>query len=145
VFRGPLNLVIDRSTAGAAEVAAAALLANKRADLVGDKSFGAGAELNLFKLKDGGALLLTTARFAPPTGKAFMEEPITPTTLVERPDTAELVVPDDQPDAPEGQEGAVNGNAPKPAPKPAPPAVDVQLQKAIELLKAKPEVAAKAA
>lgn len=144
VFRGPLSLLIDRSTAGAAEVAAGAILASKRADLVGDKSFGAGGELNLFKLRDGGALLLTTARFAPPAGKAYMEEPITPTTAVARPETAELVIPDDSDDEAAQQQTPQNGaaNTPKPAPRPAPPAEDVQLKKAVELLKAKEEAAA---
>jgi carboxyl-terminal processing protease len=141
VFRGPLSLVIDRSTAGAAEVAAAAILAGKRADVVGDKSFGAGAELALFRLRDGGALLLTTARFAPPAGKAFMEESITPSTLVERPETTELVVPDEGDDEQPAEPGGA-ANAPKTAPKPAPPAEDVQLKKALELLRAKQEAAA---
>lgn len=135
-YRGPLTLLIDESTAGAAEVVAAAVLANKRGDVVGEKSFGAGVELGMFNLRDGGAMLITVAKYAPPTGKPFMEESVTPTVEVKQ-QTAEVVVPeDDDGDAPD--EDAPNGTDAKPAPKPAPkptPTEDLQLKKALELLK----------
>jgi carboxyl-terminal processing protease len=137
VFRGPLSVVIDRSTAGAAEAIASSVLAAKRGDVVGEKTFGAGVELGLFKLRDGGALLMTVARFAPGTGKPFMEEPVTPSTEVKKAETAELIAPDD--DEERAEEANPTATDPKPAPKVAPkpaPVDDVQLKKAVELLKA---------
>jgi carboxyl-terminal processing protease len=147
VFRGPLSVVVDRSTAGAGEVVAAAILAAKRGEVVGEKTFGAGVELGVFRLRDGGALLMTVARFAPGAGKPFIEEPVTPSTTVARAETAELVAPDSGEDDAQDAEEAENEAkpAPKVAPKPA-PADDVQLKKAVEVLKAAAEApAAKAA
>ena len=94
VFSGPLAVVIDRSTAGPAEVIAAAVRDQKRGELVGERSFGTGSEQQMFSLSDGGALLITTAKYAPATGKAFMEEPINPTVKVDRPVEAEVILPD---------------------------------------------------
>lgn len=133
VFQGPLAVVIDRSTAGAAEIIAAAVRDQKRGELVGERTFGAGSEQQIFSLSDGGALLITTAKYAPSSGKPFMEEPITPTVKVERVAEAEVVLPDDS-DEPEPDEEKPEQAQP-PAPKPAEPVEDVQLKKAIEILK----------
>lgn len=133
VFQGPLAVVIDRSTAGAAEIIAAAVRDQKRGELVGERTFGAGSEQQLFSLSDGGALLITTAKYAPGSGKPFMEEPITPTVKVERAAEAEVVLPDDS-DEPEPDEDKPEAATP-PAPKPAEPVEDVQLKKAVEILK----------
>jgi carboxyl-terminal processing protease len=88
VFNGPLAVVIDRSTAGPAEVIAAAVRDQKRGELVGERTFGTGSDQQLFKLSDEGALLITTAN-APATSR-FMEEPVTPTVKVDRPVEAEV-------------------------------------------------------
>jgi carboxyl-terminal processing protease len=134
---------MDESTAGAGEVVAAAILANKRGDVVGERSYGAGVELGTFNLHDGGAMLITVAKYAPPTGKPFMEEGVTPTVEVKQ--QAEVVVPEDDSDSEEAPQP--NGAEPKTAPKAAPkPVEDLQLKKAIEILKTgAPAAAAKAA
>src|SRR6185369_7177096 len=137
VFSGPLAVVIDRSTAGPAEVIAAAVRDQKRGELVGERTFGTGSEQQMFSLSDGGALLITIAKYAPATGKAFMEEPVNPTVKVDRPVEAEVILPagdddDDAEDKPEQQQPAVT-----PA-KPAPPVEDVQLKKAFEIIKQTP-------
>ncbi len=139
VFRGPLSVLVDYSTAGGAEVTAAALLQSGRGVLVGAKTFGAGVELGMFPLRDGGALLLTVARFADPQGRPFVVEPVAPTNLVERA-AAELVVPDEDDDG-DAEDAAVEDLAPKQTP----PEDDVQLKKAVELLKASEFPAARAA
>jgi carboxyl-terminal processing protease len=135
-FNGPLTVVIDRSTAGPAEAIAAAIRDQKRGDLVGERTFGTGSDQQLFKLSDEGALLITTAKYAPATGKAFMEEPVTPTVKVDRPVEAEVILPDgddddDSEDKPEAQLQVT------PA-KPPQPVEDVQLKKAFELIKQTP-------
>jgi len=145
VFTGPLTVVIDHSTAGPAEVIAAAVRDEKRGDLVGERTFGMGSEQKLFPLSDGGALLITTAKYAPASGKAFMDEGVEPTVKVEKPVDADIVVPDsDDDDTPDD-----NAEPPQPQPKveatPAQPAEDVQLKKAIELLKQVPAGKAQAA
>jgi len=136
VFNGPLTVVIDRSTAGPAEVIAAAVRDQKRGELVGERTFGTGSDQQLFKLSDEGALLITTAKYAPATGKAFMEEPVNPTVKVDRPIEAETILPDgdddeDSEDKPDQQPQVIPQ-------KPAQPVEDVQLKKAFELIKQTP-------
>jgi carboxyl-terminal processing protease len=142
IFSGPLTLLVDESTAGAAEVVASAVLAAKRGDVVGERSFGAGVELSLFSLRDGGAMLITTAKYAPAVGKPFVEEGVTPTVEVKQ-QAAEVVVPDE----PDDEEQPVDPNAApkevKPLPRPK-PVEDLQLKKALELLRGN-ATAAKAA
>jgi carboxyl-terminal processing protease len=131
VFSGPLTVVIDRSTAGAAEIVAAAVKDQKRGEVVGERAFGAGSEQQLFPLSDGAAMLITTAKYAPATGKPFMEEPVIPTEKVERPVEEEVVLPVDD-DEEEDNEPRQQQAAP---PKPEHAVEDVQLKKAVEILK----------
>src|SRR5437773_4559892 len=74
VFNGPVVVLIDSGTAGAAEIVASAFIEQKRGDVVGEKSFGAGAEQELFTLRDGDGLLLTTVKWASGSGKPFLGE-----------------------------------------------------------------------
>src|SRR5713101_3900932 len=74
LFNGPVVVLIDSGTAGAAEIVASAFLEGKRGDVVGEKSFGAGAEQELFTLRDGDGLLLTTIKWASGSGKPFLGE-----------------------------------------------------------------------
>src|SRR5436190_4538108 len=100
LFNGPAVVLIDSGTAGAAEVVASAFSETKRGDVVGEKSFGAGAEQELFTLRDGDGLLLTTVKWASGTGKPFLGEDrnhsgISPTVEVKRSETAEATDVDD--------------------------------------------------
>lgn len=133
MFSGPLAVVIDRSTAGPAEVIAAAVRDQKRGELVGERSFGTGSEQQMFSLSDGGALLITTAKYAPATGKAFMEEPINPTVKVDRPVEAEVILPDGDDD--DDSDVEKPDQQVTPPPKPAQPVEDVQLKKALEVVR----------
>lgn len=150
VFNGPVVAIIDTGTAGAAEVVASALLERKRGDVVGEKSFGAGVEQQLFTLRDGDGLLLTTIKWASASGKPFLGEDrarsgVAPSIEVKRPETADAIDPesltgndDDAVAAPRQQSGDKPNVAPETAqPKQAPPE-DTQLKKALELLRDKP-------
>jgi carboxyl-terminal processing protease len=77
----PLAVLVNRGTAGAAELAAAALNDNKRADLVGERTFGEGSVQKTIELPDGAALLLTVATYSTPGGKKIMEDAVTPSVL----------------------------------------------------------------
>ncbi|MGA9771624.1 MAG: S41 family peptidase [Blastocatellia bacterium] len=135
VFNGPMAVVIDRSTSGAAEIIAAAVRDQKRGEIVGERTFGTGSEQQLFSLSDGGALLLTIAKYAPATGKAFMEEPVNPTIKVDRPVEAEVILPDTDDDDAEEEKPEQQQPASVTPPKPTPPVEDVQLKKAFEVVK----------
>jgi len=122
----PMVVLVNRGTSGPAEVVAAALGDNKRADLVGEKTFGEGSQQKTFDLPDGGALILSVAKYAAPDGKKFEDDAVTPGTLVA---SAKDNLDADTDDAAAAKTGT-------PAKKAA-PAADDQLNKALDMLKAK--------
>lgn len=146
LFNGPLVAMIDTGTAGAAEVIASAILERNRGQVVGEKSFGAGTEQQLFSLRGGDGLLLTTVKWASSTGKTFLGEDrahsgVAPSVEVKGQEVAESVDPDDltgndddEINKPEQGNEKPQTTTPAPAAKPATPAEDLQLKKALELL-----------
>ena len=66
----PLAVLVDRATASAAEIVAAALGDNGRAMLVGRRTYGKASVQTLLELSNGGALKLTTATYLTPPGRA---------------------------------------------------------------------------
>src|SRR5262249_44823906 len=65
----PLAVAVNRGTAGAAEIAAAALL-GRRADVVGEHTYGGDTGIRkVISMDDGGAVLLAVAKFYTPEGK----------------------------------------------------------------------------
>src|SRR6184192_2742924 len=119
----PLVVLVNKGTAGAAEVVAAAILENARGDVVGDKTFGDGSVQKLIELPDGGALILSIAKYYSPQGKAIQDAAVTPNVLA-------ADVNDDTP-VPDEDENAT----PAEIEKKAAPERDEQLDKAIEVLK----------
>jgi len=148
VFDGQVNVLIDLGTAGAAEAVAAAILERKRGDVVGERSFGAGTEQQLFTLRGGDGFLLTVAKWAAPSGVPFLGEEratmgVKPSVEVKRPDTPEALEVEELIDQQDQQNQNPQPNAsPTPQPEKAKPAVeDVQLKKALELLQDKAQAA----
>jgi carboxyl-terminal processing protease len=82
----PAVVLIDTGTSGAAEVFAAALSGNKRADLIGERTIGRAAVQRLIKLPDGSGLWLSTARYLTPAGAPLHEKGLEPTIVVDEPD-----------------------------------------------------------
>jgi carboxyl-terminal processing protease len=82
----PVVLLVNQGTAGAAEVFAAALADNDRADLVGEQTLGRAARQRLIKLPDGSALLLSNLRYLTPDGDAIHEKGLEPDEEVEQPE-----------------------------------------------------------
>ena len=147
LFTGPVVALIDNGTAGAAEVVASAITERNRGQLVGEKSFGAGTEQQLFTLRGGDGLLLTTVKWASSTGKTFLGEDrahsgVAPNVEVKGQEVTEAVDPDeltgnDDDTITKPEQGNEKHEAtPAPATKPA--AEDLQMKKALELLKDKP-------
>src|SRR5580700_7644583 len=122
----PVAVLVNRGTAGPAELVAAALLDNKRADLVGEKTFGEGAQQKTFELPDGAALILSVAKYESPSGKKLQDDGVTPGVLVASNIDQTAAVDDDS---------AATENQVVPA-KPS-VTVDEQLSKALALLKNK--------
>jgi len=148
LYSGPLVALIDNGTAGAAEVVASAITERNRGQIVGEKSFGAGTEQQLFTLRGGDGLLLTTVKWASSNGKTFLGEDrahsgVTPNVEVKGQEVTDAVDPDeltgnDDDAITKPEQGNEKPNtAPAPTTKPA-PAEDLQMKKALELLKDKP-------
>jgi carboxyl-terminal processing protease len=79
----PVALLVDIGTAGPAEVFAAALAGNDRADLVGTNTLGRAARQRLVKLPDQSALWLTYLRYLTPSGDPIHEKGLMPDVEVE--------------------------------------------------------------
>ena len=143
IFNGPVIAMIDTGTAGAAEVVASAFLERNRGQVVGEKSFGAGAEQTLFTLRGGDGLLLTTVKWASASGKPFLGEDrarsgVAPSVEVKRPELAEALDPEElaeNEDEPPAQPPTETRPPTPDVGAPKPPAEDVQLKKALELLR----------
>ena len=144
VFDGDVVALIDLGTAGAGEVVASAIAERKRGDVVGERSFGAGTEQQLFTLRSGEGFLLTTAKWASPSGVPFLGDDrstmgVKPTVEVKRPDTPEPLEVEELIDQNNQQtaepQPTTTPNVKPESKKPAPE--DLQLKKALEILQAK--------
>ena len=128
----PLVVITNRGTANAAEVAAAALLDNKRAEVVGEKTYGDSAVRKAITMDDGSAVLLAVAKYYSPSGKPLMEG-VTPSVPVTE---TEPVVESEE------EEAQVQDQAPPAPPEPKKDEDDALLKKAVEVLtKGKSETA----
>ncbi len=78
IWKGPLVVITDRSTAGGAEIAAAALLGNKRAQVVGERTYGDASQRKTIEMEDGGAVILSVAKYFAPDGKAIQDTGVVP-------------------------------------------------------------------
>ena len=80
----PLAVLVNGSTASAAEIIAGALQDHARATILGSQTFAKGTVQTLLPpLPDGSALKITTARYLTPRGRSFDQEGLVPDQLVE--------------------------------------------------------------
>ncbi|HUB01772.1 MAG TPA: S41 family peptidase [Terriglobales bacterium] len=120
----PIAVLVNRGTAGPAEIVAAAILENARGDVVGDKTFGDGSVQKLIEMPDNSALILSIAKYYSPSGKAIQDSAVTPNVVVADNGDDDAGLPDeDQPVTPEDK-------TTKPQNQP-----DDQLNKALDVLK----------
>jgi len=122
----PLVVMVNRGTADGAEVAAAALLDDKRAEVVGERTYGDAAVRKAVSMDDGSAVILSVAKYYSPSGKAIQDTGVTPSVpMIE---TDSVTVDDD---------GNPITNEPEQKPND-----DVVLKKAIEVVtKGKSDIA----
>jgi carboxyl-terminal processing protease len=122
ITAAPLAVLVNHGTSGAAELVAAAILDSKRGDVVGDRTFGEGAVQKTIDMPDGAALLLSVAKYESPSGKKIQDDAVTPNVSVS-PSIDQFLAEED-------------GTAETPG-ETAKPHADDQLNKALDVLKAK--------
>ena len=125
VTKLPVAVLVNRSTAGPAEIVAAAILENARGDVIGDKTFGDGSVQKLIEMPDNSALILSVAKYYSPSGKAIQDAAVIPNVLVADSTDDDAGLPDeDQPATPDEKKEVKPKNQ-----------TDDQLNKALEVLK----------
>ncbi|NUR56147.1 MAG: PDZ domain-containing protein [Acidobacteria bacterium] len=86
----PVTLLVTTGTSGAAELFAAALDGNTRADLVGERTLGRAGVQKLVRLPDGRGLWLTYARYLTPDGRTIQGKGLNPDLAVDEPEAVEI-------------------------------------------------------
>jgi len=131
----PIVLLINGGSASASEIVAGALQDQRRAVLLGTRSFGKGSVQTVIPMPEHGAMRLTTSRYYTPSGRSIQAEGIEPDILVEQ---ARIERPGAKPATPAKTTKSPEPNPDEDESSDAPaldPAEDYQLQRATDLLK----------
>ena len=95
----PLVVLVDGATASAAEIVTGALQDAGRSVTIGTRTFGTGTVLSLFELRDGSALRIGTVEWLTPDGRVIWRNGLGPDVVVELPEDARPILPEDLGDA----------------------------------------------
>ena len=79
----PIAVLVNGATASAAEILAGALKDNRRAAIIGRRTFGKGSVQSVIPLSGGRALKLTTSRYFTPSGISIQDRGIEPDLPIE--------------------------------------------------------------
>jgi len=88
----PMIILVNFNSASASEIVAGCLQDLKRAQIMGERTFGKGSVQSILPLEDGSALRLTTAKYYTPSHKVIHGAGITPDHLVPMSDDEEFAL-----------------------------------------------------
>lgn len=138
----PMVVLVNGGSASASEIVAGALQDNKRAIIMGTKTFGKASVQTIIPMSDGSALKLTTARYYTPSGRSIQALGIVPDVIVDEMKIAKQQKADDGMLKEADLAGHLQNTGPARPNAPAPESVpvdtvgsDYQLQEALNLLK----------
>jgi carboxyl-terminal processing protease len=124
----PVAVLVNNGSASGSEIVAGALQDLRRAVLVGETTFGKGSVQSILSLGDGTALRLTTAKYYTPSHKVIHEHGI-------KPDIEVLLSEEDERKLLEQRLRAHLPPAEDAAAERTPPIADLQLDRAVDVLK----------
>ena len=132
IWKLPVVVLTNRSTTSGAEIAASALLDSKRAEVVGERTYGDAAKREAITMEDGSAVILAVAKFYNAKGKSIQEVAVVPTRVVV--DSSAAVAPEEDDDTEKPDKA-------KPDPKDQPKKADEDLilKNALEVLNGTPK------
>jgi carboxyl-terminal processing protease len=117
----PVVILVNEGSASAAEIVAGALQDHKRAVLVGQRTFGKGSVQTVIPLDEGTALRLTTSKYYTPSKRVIHDYGIEPDIPIPMP--------------PEDWSRIVRARMEGSDAKDEPEARDIQLERAVDVLK----------
>jgi carboxyl-terminal processing protease len=86
----PIAVLVNEGSASASEIVAGALRDNRRAKLLGRRTFGKGSVQTVMPLGGGQALKLTTSRYYTPSGASIHQRGLEPDIVLPAQETAAL-------------------------------------------------------
>lgn len=79
----PMSVLVNGQSASASEIFAGAVQDYGKAEIIGTQTYGKGVVQNLFDLKDGTCVKLTTSEYFTPKGRSIDGKGITPDVKIE--------------------------------------------------------------
>jgi carboxyl-terminal processing protease len=106
-------VLVNGESASASEIVSGSLKDNKRAVLIGEKTFGTGTVLQQFNLADGSAILIGTQEWLTPNGNFIRDLGITPDITVPLGTNGVMLTPNDENNQNLSQSQLLNSNDPQ--------------------------------